>query len=215
MAYASFTTRRKADGFCSRPSGSSRRMRSRPKSSSAARASSRSASSSTISRSATRRRGRKFSRTSARCCAAWPTKNSWSCDNNLRKFRLVLPGHGRSPRSRNPRSLPVVMDSGPRRRRVSAGMRSRAQVVRVAGSISAAAAARPWHSPAMPAPPTRCVTLRPTMRGSQSLRRCKPMPPTPIGACDARRSREIYRARRDAASDIWSVMPHVLSYLPA
>jgi hypothetical protein len=27
-----------------------------------------------------RRRARKSSRTLARCCAVWPTKNSWKCD---------------------------------------------------------------------------------------------------------------------------------------
>ena len=39
-----------------------------------------SASSSMTSPRPMRRRARKSSRTSAHCCAVWPTKNSWKCD---------------------------------------------------------------------------------------------------------------------------------------
>jgi len=38
------------------------------------------------------------------------------------RFPRVIPGRGQSPRARNPYPRPVVMDSGPRRYRGSAGM---------------------------------------------------------------------------------------------
>src|SRR5262249_21354643 len=60
----------------------SRPTPSPPRSSGAAPGRSLSVNSSTTSPKPIRRRARKFSRTSARCCAVWRTKNSWNCDKD-------------------------------------------------------------------------------------------------------------------------------------